>query len=127
MAEGSERLAQALLSADAAPVPVRAKAEFAAGYAALGLGEFGDAERHFTRSLDLAGDDVGAAAAARAQLAWIAMTRTNDGAGPALDLATQSLTQAREIDDKRTASGALNTLAELALQRGESAEALQLM
>jgi non-specific serine/threonine protein kinase len=127
MAEGRERLAEALLSADSAPIAVRAKAEFAAGYAELGLGDFVDAERHFSRSLELAGDDVGAAAAARAQLAWIAMTRTTDGDGPALDLATESLRVAREVDDKRTSSGALNTLAELALQRGEIDAALELM
>jgi len=55
------------------------------------------------------------------------MTRTTDGAGPALELATQALEQAREVDDKRTASGALNTLAELALQRNEVDAALERM
>jgi len=103
------------------------KAEFAAGYAALGLGEFAEAEAHFSRSLELAAGDTAAEAAARAQLAWIAMTRTSDGAGPALDLATTSLQQAREVDDKRTASGALNTLAELSLQRGDIEGGLELM
>ncbi len=127
MAEGRERLTDALALGDAAPAPVRAKAEFAAGYAALGLGEFSAAEEHFKRSLELAAGDGQAEGAARAQLAWIAMTRTDDGGGPALELATESLEQAREVDDKRTASGALNTLAELALQRGERTEGLALM
>jgi predicted ATPase len=127
MAEGRERLTEALALGDTAPAPVRAKAEFAAGYAALGLGEFSAAEAHFARSLELAAGDVESEGAARAQLAWIAMTRTDDGGGPALELATESLRQAREVDDKRTASGALNTLAELALQRGERDEGLALM
>jgi len=127
MAEGRERLDAALAAGSDAPAPVLAKAEFAAGYAALGLGDFADAETHFQRSLELAAGDVAAEAAARAQLAWLAMTRTTDGEGPALELATQALEAARTVDDKRTASGALNTLAELALQRGESEEAMLLM
>jgi len=127
MGEGRERISRVLEAGQAAPLPVRAKAEFAAGYAALGLGEFGDAQTHFERSLELAAGDTAAEAAARAQLAWLAMTRTTDGDGPALELATESLRQAREVDDKRTASGALNTLAELAMQRGEADEALALM
>jgi tetratricopeptide (TPR) repeat protein len=127
MAEGRGRLEEALSRGTDAPAPVRAKAEFAAGYAALGLGEFSNAEAHFERSLQLAAGDVAAEAAARAQLAWLAMTRTSDGTGPALELATEALEQARQVDDKRTASGALNTLAELALQRGEVDDALSLM
>jgi len=127
MAEGRDRLDAALASGGDAPAPVLAKAEFAAGYAALGLGDFADAEAHFQRSLELAAGDAAGEAAARAQLAWIAMTRTTEGGGPALELATQALETARAVDDKRTASGALNTLAELALQRGESEEAMALM
>jgi non-specific serine/threonine protein kinase len=129
MAEGRERLVQALASpaASDAPAPVRAKAEFAAGYAALGLGDFADAESQFARSLELGAGDEAAEAAARAQLAWLGMTRGDDGGGPALELATESLRQARAVDDKRTASGALNTLAALALRRGEPDEALALM
>ena len=127
MAEGRSRLVEALAHGTDVAAPVRAKAEFAAGYASLGLGEFPDAERRFQRSLELAQGDPHAEAAARAQLAWLAMTRTTDGAGPALELATQALEQAREVDDKRTASGALNTLAELALQRDEVDAALERM
>jgi non-specific serine/threonine protein kinase len=127
MAEGRNRLTEALGTPSDAPAPVRAKAEFAAGYAALGLGDFPEAEIHFKHSLELAAGDTEAEAAARAQLAWLAMTRTTDGGGPALELATESLRQAREVDDKRTSSGALNTLAELALQRGETEHALELM
>jgi predicted ATPase len=127
MAEGRERLAAALDARADVPRPVRAKAEFAAGYAALGLGEFAEAEAHFTVSLDLAAGDPAAEAAARAQLAWIAALHATDGGGPALDLATRSLDQARAVDDKRTASGALHSLAELALQRGETDAAVSLM
>jgi predicted ATPase len=127
MAEGRERLTVALSMGSEASAAVRAKAEFAAGYAGLGVGDFADAEGHFARSLELAAGDTQAEGAARAQLAWIAMTRAADGEGPAVELATESLRQAREVDDKRTASGALNTLAELALRRGERDEALAMM
>ena len=127
MAEGRERLADALRAEADVPPAVRAKAEFAVGYASLGLGELSEAERHFGASLELAAGDPAAEAAARAQLAWIAVTRATDGSGPALALATESLEQARAVDDKRTASGALHSLAELALQRGEPEEALTLM
>jgi non-specific serine/threonine protein kinase len=129
MAEGRGRLQEALADAGRASEPVRAKAEFAAGYAALGLGDFADAEARFEQSRELAerAGDIGGDATARAQLAWIALTRTTDGGGRARDLADESLRLAREVDDKRTASGALNTLAELALQRGEGEEALRLL
>ncbi|HEY7693258.1 MAG TPA: protein kinase [Gaiellaceae bacterium] len=127
MAEGRERLARALGADADVPPAVRAKGEFAAGYAALGLGELAEAETHFGLSLELAAGDPAAEAAARAQLAWIACTRATDGGDPALALATQSLEQARAVDDKHTASGALQSLAELALRRGETEEALTLM
>jgi non-specific serine/threonine protein kinase len=128
MAEGRVRLRDALERAADAPAPVVAKAAWAAGYAALGLGEFGEAERYFARSLELArsANEPGAEAAALAQLAWIAMTRSTDGGAPARALADESLQLARTLDDKRTASGALNTLAELALKRGDDDEALAL-
>jgi predicted ATPase len=128
MAEGREWLREALERGAATPPAVQAKAAFAAGYADLGLGEFGDAERWFQKSLEQARSaaDPAAEAAALAQLAWVAMTRTSDGEGEARALAEQAVALGREIDDKRTTSGALNTLAELALQRGELDGALEL-
>ena len=128
MAEGRDALREALGRGAATPPAVQAKAAFAAGYADLGLGEFGDAGRWFEKSLELArtAADPAAEAAALAQLAWVAMTRTSDGEGEARTLAEQAVTLGREVDDKRTTSGALNTLAELALQRGEQDGALEL-
>jgi non-specific serine/threonine protein kinase len=127
MAEGRVWLDEAFAASGDVAAPIRAKAEFAAGYAALGLGDFADADKHFKRSLELAAGDAAAEAAAKAQLAWIAMTRTADGGGRALELATEALDGARAVDDKRTASGALNTLADLALQRGDTDGALAQM
>jgi predicted ATPase len=126
MLEGRDWLREAIERGAATPPGVQAKAAFAAGYADLGLGEFGDAERWFQRSLELArtAADSGAEAAALAQLAWVAMTRTSDGEGEARSLAEQAVALGREVDDKRTTSGALNTLAELAMQRGDPAGAL---
>ena len=128
MAEGRDALREALERGAATPPAVQAKAAFAAGYADLGLGEFGDAGHWFQKSLELArtAADPAAEAAALAQLAWVAMTRTSDGEGEARTLAEQAVTLGREVDDKRTTSGALNTLAELALQRGERDGALEL-
>ena len=127
MSEGREWLHDALENADGAPFVVRARAEFAAGYGALGLGELSEAESHFRRSLEFSSGNTGAEAAARAQLAWIAMTSLNDGDTDVAGLATASLRGAREVDDKRTAAGALGTLAELALRRGDTEEALALL
>jgi non-specific serine/threonine protein kinase len=128
MAEGREVLRAALERGAATPPAVQAKAAFAAGYADLGLGEFGDAGQWFQKSLELArtAADPAAEAAALAQLAWVAMARTSDGEGEARTLAEQAVALGREVDDKRTTSGALNTLAELALQRGEHDGALEL-
>jgi len=124
--EAQEWLRSALAAADGVQPAELARAEFAAGYAALGVGEFGEAERHFRRSLDLAEGDTRADAAARAQLAWLAMSRGADAGDEAAELAGESLRGAREVDDKHTASGAVATLAELALRRGDSDEALTL-
>lgn len=56
MAEGRQWLQQALMRAEEVAPAVRAKAEFAAGYAALGLGDFAGAEQHFERCLAFARD-----------------------------------------------------------------------
>ncbi|HEY5058401.1 MAG TPA: protein kinase [Gaiellaceae bacterium] len=128
MLEGRDWLREAIERGAATPPGVQAKAAFAAGYADLGLGSFGDAERWFQRSLELArtAAEPGAEAAALAQLAWVAMTRTSDGEGEARSLAERAVALGREVDDKRTTSGALNTLAELAMQRGDPGGALEM-
>ena len=127
MSEGLRWLQDALANADGAPFSVRAGAEFAAGYAALGLGDFREAESRFRRSLEFSSGDTRAEAAARAQLAWIAMTTSHEDDSEAVGLASASLRGAREADDKLTASGALGTLAELALRSGDSEQALALL
>jgi predicted ATPase/RsiW-degrading membrane proteinase PrsW (M82 family) len=119
MAEGRAWLEEALASAhDVAPA-VRAKAEFSAGYAALGLGDFSGAEDHFERALALARDldDERLEGAALAQLAWLAMT--TERAEKARRDAETALGLARQEDDKVAASGALNVLAELASRDGD--------
>jgi uncharacterized protein HemY len=76
MAEGRQWLEGALAEAEGAAPSVRAKAVFAAGYAALGLGDFAGAEQHFEHCLALARDlgDERLEGAALAQLGWLAMT-----------------------------------------------------
>ena len=128
MGEGREWLTRALAAADGVPATVHAKALFAAGYAALGQGDFAPAQQHFEQSLATAtdaGDRLGEAAAL-AQLAWLAAARAGQDSGAAArarDLAEQSLERARAEGDRLTTSGALNTLGDLAAQDGDSAEA----
>jgi predicted ATPase/RsiW-degrading membrane proteinase PrsW (M82 family) len=118
MAEGRQWLEGALAEAEGVAPAVRAKAVFAAGYAALGLGDFAGAERHFERCLALARDlgDERLEGAALAQLGWLAMT--TDRAEEARTNAEGALRLASAHDDKVAASGALNVLAELAAKDG---------
>jgi non-specific serine/threonine protein kinase len=118
MAEGRQWLERALeRSAEVSP-HVATKAEFAAGYAALGLGDFSGAETHFERSLALALDlgDERQQGAALAQLGWLAMTAGREA--EARTSAERALDLARRTDDKIAASGALNVLAEVASRDG---------
>jgi predicted ATPase len=118
MSEGRQWLEQALERADDVSPRVRAKAEFAAGYAALGLGDFDGAGQHFERSLAL-GRDLGDGqleGAALAQLGWLAMA--TDRPAEARANAEGALRLAQAADDKIAASGALNVLAELAAHDG---------
>ena len=114
MAEGRQWLEQALAEADGVSAAVRAKAEFAAGYAALGLGDFTGAEQHFERCLGLARElgDERQEGAALAQLAWLGMA--TDRADQARSHAEDALRLAGAEGDKVAASGALDVLAELA-------------
>jgi tetratricopeptide (TPR) repeat protein len=123
MSEGRRWLAEAFAQGSGVSDAVLARARFAAGYAALGQGDYGEAAVHFEQSLELArrGENAGAEAAALAQLGWLAMTQAHDGR--ARELATRSLELARDLGDQVTASGALNVLAELAAGRGGQEEA----
>jgi predicted ATPase/RsiW-degrading membrane proteinase PrsW (M82 family) len=118
MAEGKRGLVDALAARGEVTPAVRAKALFAAGYAALGLGDFADARSRFEESLAAARESGNARleGAALAQLAWIAgATGEREEAG---DLAGRALALARAEDDKVTASGALNVLGDVARQDG---------
>src|SRR5579862_1632693 len=116
--EGRRSLADALAVGGEVKPAILAKAYFAAGYTALGEGDFAAAKEEFERSL-AAADDRGRGAAL-AQLAWLAMAAHDERAR---ELAGRSLELAEAADDKLTQSGALGTLAELATAAGEYAEA----
>jgi predicted ATPase/RsiW-degrading membrane proteinase PrsW (M82 family) len=118
MAEGRQWIEGALADANGVEPSVRGKAEFAAGYAALGLGDFSGAEQHFQRCLALARelDDERLEGAALAQLGWLAMA--TDRTEEARANAEGALRLASVHDDKVAASGALNVLAELAAKDG---------
>lgn len=121
MAEGRRWLREALaLGGDVAPGTL-ARAHFAAGYAALGEGDFDEAKLAFGRSLDAA--DADSRGPALAQLAWLAMAA---GDPAAQELAERSRALADESGDKLTESGALGTLGELAAARGDFEEAIRL-
>jgi predicted ATPase/RsiW-degrading membrane proteinase PrsW (M82 family) len=124
MAEGRRWLAEALAAGGDVAPSVRAKAYFAAGYAALGLGDFADARARFETCLALARDlgDERLEGAALAQLAWI--SNATGERKLAVERATRALELARARDDRVTASGALNVLADAAASEdnGESKE-----
>jgi len=113
--EGRRALADALAACGVGVDPaILAKAYFAAGYTALGEGDFAAAKADFERSLETA-DDRGRGAAL-AQLAWLGMAARDPGAR---ELAERSLALAEAAGDKLTQSGALGTLAELAAAAGD--------
>ncbi len=126
MREGRARLAEALAAPGSVEPATLAKAHFAAGYAAVGEGDFLAARSDFERSLELAREaaDERAEGAALAQLAWLASV----GGEPerARELAEQSAELAERVGDKLTASGAATTLADLAAAAGDRDEAIAL-
>jgi tetratricopeptide (TPR) repeat protein len=126
MREGRGRLAEALAAPGSVEPATLAKAQFAAGYAAVGEGDFPQARLDFERSLESAqaASDPRAEGAALAQLAWLAMA-SGDGHG-ARRLAEQSAALAETAGDKLTASGAMTTLADLAVWEEKGDEAIQL-
>jgi predicted ATPase/predicted Ser/Thr protein kinase len=126
MSEGRGWLDLALArDAEVAPA-VRAKAAYASGYAALGQGDFSQADARFAESLSLyreLGDRRGTALSL-AQQGWLLTTRGDVGGATAVS--EESLALARELDDKRTASVALSNLAEAAVTTGDLDRATEL-
>ena len=126
MREGRARLSEALAAPGSVAPATLAKAHFAAGYAAVGEGDFLAARSDFERSLEHAREaaDERAEGAALAQLAWLASV----GGEPerARELAEQSAELAERVGDKLTASGAATTLADLAAAAGDRDEAIAL-
>ena len=126
MREGRGRLADALDAAGGSVAPASlAKAYFAAGFAAVGQGDFLQARTDFELSLEHArkAADEKAEGSALAQLAWLAMASGDDRAR---ELAESSAELAEHAGDKLTASGAVTTLADLAVADGKGEEAIQL-
>ena len=121
MGEGRRLLRDAFAAGGAAAPATLAKAYFAAGYAALGEGDFAEAKQAFEQSLASTGGDQ---AAALAQLAWLSMA---SGGADASDLAERSLALASMSGDGLTESGALGTLAELAAAAGDYDAAIRLL
>jgi predicted ATPase len=131
MSEGRRWLTDAMQRASGLPPAVVAKAYYAAGYSALGQGDYVQAKPFFEESLVLAreGADVRLEAASLQQLGFLVMARgayLEDADERAGQLAERSLELARTVGDKVTASGALNLLADRATSRGRDTEAMQL-
>ena len=129
--EGRRWLTDALQAATGTEPLVLAKAYYAAGFAALGQGDYPQAKPFFEESLVLArqAGDVRQEAAALQQIGWIVMTRGNyepSHGVRARQLAGKALELAREINDKLIQSGALNILAEVAVEEGDEATANEL-
>ena len=119
MSEGRAWLSQALVQSEPLPAEVRARALFAAAYAALGQGDYDEALSTFGESLALAraGGDERAAAMCLGQLGWLHAVRGNlDEAKSLLD---ESLAAAESLGDDRVRALALSALADVAARRGE--------
>jgi serine/threonine-protein kinase PknK len=125
MTEGRLWLEQAL-ARSGVDSAVRGKAVYAAGYAALGQGDYPDATKRFEESLAICHElgDTSGIARSLAQLGWLEAARGE------LELATalsdESLLLARQANDKATSSAALANLAETAFVRSDYARATQL-
>ena len=131
MAEGRRWLTDAMERSSDLSAPVLGKAYYAAGYSALGQGDFIQAKPFFEESLRLAREagDVRLEAASLQQLGFLVMARgeyVDDAEERAGQLAEKSLELARAVGDKLTASGALNILADRASAGGRNTEAMEL-
>jgi predicted ATPase/serine/threonine protein kinase len=131
MTEGRRWLMDAMALSSDLPAPVLGKAYYAAGYSAIGQGDYVQAKPFFEESLTLAREagDVRLEAASLQQLGFLVMARgayVEDADERAGQLAEKSLELARTVGDKLTASGALNILADRASAGGRNTEAMQL-
>jgi predicted ATPase/predicted Ser/Thr protein kinase len=131
MTEGRRWLTETLAAATGVPPAVLAKAYFAAGYAALGQGDYAQAKPFFEESLELAREahEVRLEAQALQQIGWLVMARgkyEEDHGARAREYASKALELAREIGDKLVQSGALNILAEISAEEGDGTAANEL-
>lgn len=131
MSEGRRWLAEALEAGEGVQPAVLAKGYFAAGFAALGQGDYAEAKPLFERSLLLAREAGNTRIEAQAlqQIGWLVLaagTYKVAHAERARELAGKALELAGDLDDKVVQSGALNILAELAAEEGNEASANEL-
>ncbi|MDX6512831.1 MAG: hypothetical protein QOE36_2335, partial [Gaiellaceae bacterium] len=131
MTEGRRWLTETLAAAVGIAPSVLAKAYFAAGFAALGQGDYPQAKPFFEESLELAREagEVRLEAQALQQIGWLVMTagqHEQEHTQRARELAEKALELAREIGDKLVQSGALNILAEVAIEAGDESSANEL-
>jgi tetratricopeptide (TPR) repeat protein len=132
MTEGRRWLSDALEASTGVPPVVLSKAYFAAGFAALGQGDYVQAKTFFEESLLLSREagDVRLEAQSLQQIGWIVMTRGKYEAAHnerAVELATKALELAEGIGEKIVQSGALNILAEVAAEAGDEAQERELL
>ena len=112
-------LAQALERDGDVPAPVRAKALYADGYAALDHGDFARAEERFETSASMYRelDDPRGVAACLAQLGFLLMSRGDRER--AVELSEECVELARRVDHPHIESVALSTLADDATRAGD--------
>lgn len=126
--EGRRWLSGALEAASGVPANVLARAYYAAGFAALGQGDYPQAKPFFEEALVLArqAGDVRLEAASLQQIGWIVMTRGKYEPAHgerARQLAAKALELSQQIGDKLIQSGAMNILADIAAEEGDEAAA----
>jgi predicted ATPase/predicted Ser/Thr protein kinase len=131
MTEGRRWLGDALAAATDVQPAILAKANYAAGFAALGQGDYVQAKAFFEESLVLArqSGEVRLEALSLQQIGWIVMTRGKYEAAHnerAQELAQRALELAEQIGEKQVQSGALNILAEVAAEAGDDTAERQL-
>jgi predicted ATPase len=126
MSEGRRLLDEALERTSGVPEAVHAKALYAAGYAALGQGDYPEAAKRFDQARALyrvLGDRAGVARS-MAQLGWLLVAQGEFDR--ATSLSKESLAVARGAGDDATASVAIANLAETAFARSDYPRAAEL-
>lgn len=131
MTEGRRWLSDALEISTGVQPGVLSKAYYAAGFAALGQGDYVQAKMFFEEALQLAREagDVRLEAQSLQQIGWIVMTRGKYETSHderAVELAHKALELAEQIGEKVVQSGALNILAEVAAENGDEAQEREL-